>query len=53
MFVYNYRIFDKYDKPVASFVILAGRRPQWRPNSWGFAFAGSKQYIGIFNRQAD
>jgi len=42
MFVYHYRIFDKYDKPVASFAILADRRRNWRPNSWGFEFAGSK-----------
>jgi len=42
MFVYNYRIFDKYDKPVASFAILADRHRTWRPNSYGFEFAGSK-----------
>jgi len=45
MFVYNYRIFDKYDKPVASLAILADRDRQWRPNSWGFAFAGSKHAL--------
>jgi len=45
MFVYNYRIFDKYDKPVAGFAILADRHRQWRPNSWGFAFAGSKHTL--------
>lgn len=45
MFIYNYRIFDKYDKPVASFAILADRHRQWRPNSWGFAFAGSKHTL--------
>ena len=42
MFVYNYRIFDKYDKPVASFAILADRHRHWRPNTFGFDFAGSK-----------
>ena len=45
MFVYNYRIFDKYGKPVASFAILADKNRQWRPNSWGFAFAGSKHTL--------
>jgi len=45
MFVYNYRIFDKYNKPVASFAILADRHRNWRPNSWGFAFAGSKHTL--------
>ena len=42
MFVYHYRIFDKYDKPVASFAILADRERTWRPNTYGFEFAGSK-----------
>jgi len=45
MFVYNYRIFDKYDKPVASFAILADRHRNWRPHSYGFAFAGSKHTL--------
>ncbi len=45
MFVYHYRIFDKYDKPVASFAsfaILADRERTWRPNTYGFEFASSK-----------
>ncbi len=42
MFVYHYRIFDKFNKPVASFAILADRNLHWRPNTWGFDFAGSK-----------
>jgi len=45
MFVYNYRIFDKYDKPVASFAVLADRHRHWRPHSYGFAFAGSKHTL--------
>ena len=31
IFVYNYRIFDRYHAPVASFVILTDDDPDWRP----------------------
>jgi hypothetical protein len=30
MYVYNYRIFDRYNKPVASLAVLAGDDPNWR-----------------------
>ena len=42
MYVYHYRIFDKFNKSVASFAILADRNRHWRPNTWGFEFADSK-----------
>lgn len=31
MYVYNYRIFDRYDKRVVSLAVLADRQPAWRP----------------------
>jgi hypothetical protein len=31
MYVYNYRIFDRYNKPVASLAVLAEDDPNWRP----------------------
>ena len=31
MFVYHYRIFDRYNKPVASLAVLADDDPNWRP----------------------
>ena len=34
MYVYNYRIFDRYNKPVASFAVLADDDPNWRPNEF-------------------
>ena len=37
MFVYNYRIFDRYEKPVASLAVLADEHKQWKPSSYGFA----------------
>ncbi len=36
MYVYNYRLFDKYNKEVASFAVLGDDNPRWRPNSFGY-----------------
>jgi hypothetical protein len=41
MYVYNHRIFDRYDQEVISLAILADDDPDWRPNRyeysrWGF-----------------
>ena len=35
MFVYFYRIFDKYDKPLVSLAILGDDNPEWRPKTFG------------------
>lgn len=40
MFVYNYRIFDRYDRSVASLAILGDDNPQWRPNQFGYKLFG-------------
>ncbi len=34
IYVYNHRIFDKYDREVISLVILADDSPGWRPRSF-------------------
>lgn len=34
MYVYNYRIFDRYHKPVMSIAILADEDPGWRPTAY-------------------
>ena len=31
MYVYNYRVFDRYNRPVASLAVLADDDPNWRP----------------------
>lgn len=36
MFVYNYRIFDRYDRPVASMAVLADDGADWKPQQWGY-----------------
>ena len=34
MYVYNYRIFDLYQRSVVSLAVLADDRPKWRPNCY-------------------
>jgi hypothetical protein len=34
MYVYNYRIFDRYNRPVASLAVLADDDPSWRPTEF-------------------
>src|SRR5262249_1923688 len=40
MHVYNYRIFDRYDKEVISLAILADDDPDWRPDRYGYGRGG-------------
>ncbi len=37
MFVYNYRVFDRYNKPVASMAVLGDDDPKWLPQHFGYA----------------
>ena len=42
MYIYNYRIYNKYREPVMSFAILGDADPSWRPalyesGFWGFS----------------
>jgi hypothetical protein len=34
MYVYNYRIFDRYNRPAASLAVLADDDPAWRPSDF-------------------
>ena len=45
MFVYNYRIYDRYKRPVASFAVLADEHKSWKPSTYGFALLGSKHTL--------
>lgn len=40
MYVYNYRIYDRYRKPVASLAVLADTQKSWRPNEFGYEIWG-------------
>ncbi len=45
MFVYNYRLYDRYHHPVASMAILADESEDWRPVSFGFEVLGCKHTL--------
>lgn len=34
MFVYHYRLYDRYQKPIASMAVLADTTDSWRPNAY-------------------
>ncbi|MBW4613218.1 MAG: Rpn family recombination-promoting nuclease/putative transposase [Desmonostoc vinosum HA7617-LM4] len=36
MFVYNYRIYDRYKRSVASLAVLGDEQLNWRPNQFGY-----------------
>src|SRR5262245_54266722 len=36
MFVYHFRIFDRYNRRVVSLAILGDDRPRWRPDRFGY-----------------
>ncbi|BAT56699.1 hypothetical protein NOS3756_57110 (plasmid) [Nostoc sp. NIES-3756] len=40
MFVYNYRIFDRYDRSVASLAVLGDDNINWRPSQFGYDLFG-------------
>ena len=45
MFVYNYRIFDRYEKPVASLAVLTDEHKQWKPTSYGYNLLGCRHTL--------
>ena len=45
MFVYNYRIFDRYEKPVASLAVLADEHKQWKPSSYSYCVLGCRHTL--------
>jgi hypothetical protein len=45
MFVYNYRIFDRFRRPVISLAILGDERPSWRPQSYSYGQGGAKMTL--------
>lgn len=40
MYIYNYRLFDRYDRRIISLAVLADDRKAWRPNHFGYALWG-------------
>lgn len=42
MYVYNYRLFDRYRRRVASLAVLGDERAGWRPERFGYELWGSR-----------
>ncbi len=40
MYVYNYRLFDRYNRIVVSLAVLGDDRPGWRPDWFGYGLWG-------------
>jgi len=45
MFVYNYRLYDRYRRPIASMAVLADRDERWKPASYEFEVLGCKHTL--------
>src|SRR5262245_24070532 len=43
MFVYNYRIFDRYNRDVVSLAVLGDDRASWRPSVYRFSLWGCRR----------
>jgi hypothetical protein len=42
MYVYNYRLFDRYERQVASLAVLGDPDPHWRPDRFGYDLWGCR-----------
>ena len=42
MFVYHYRLFDRYRQPIASLAVLTDDRPSWRPETFHYESCGCR-----------
>jgi hypothetical protein len=40
MFVYNYRVYDRYRRPVISLAVMGDEDRAWRPNQFGYGMFG-------------
>lgn len=36
MFIYHYRLFDRFGQPLASLAVLADEQPGWRPDEYAY-----------------
>ena len=42
MYRYNYRLFDRYNRPVISLAVLGDERANWRPSSYSYELGGCR-----------
>lgn len=45
IFTYNYRLYDRYARPVASLAVLADDEEGWKPDSFGFEVLGCRHRL--------
>jgi hypothetical protein len=45
MFVYNYRLYDRYRRPVASMAVLADEQSNWKPDYFEFQALGCRHSL--------
>ena len=45
MFTYNYRLYDRFARPVASLAVLADDDEGWKPDSFGFEVLGCRHRL--------
>ena len=42
MYIYNYRLFDRYHRPVASLAVLGDDQTGWRPDGYEYELLGCR-----------
>jgi len=42
MYTYNYRLFDRYNRPIVSLAVLTDQGDRWRPRHFGYDLWGCK-----------
>ena len=47
VFTYNYRLFDRYQSPIASLVVLADAAPDWKPTQFVYEIFGCRTGIAF------
>ena len=47
MFIYNFRSYDLYRVPVASYAVLADDNPAWKPEGFGYSFGKSSANVNF------
>ncbi len=47
LFVYNYRIYDRYRRPVVSLAVLADEQADWRPERFGYSRWAARSASGF------
>jgi hypothetical protein len=45
VFIYNYRMYDRYRSPVISLPILIDNDPSWKPEGFGYSLGGFRMEI--------